>query len=75
MEPQIIDRLFTRLEQSVDRLTERIELLDKAIIAATHPLESRISGLETETAKFKMIVSALAIVSGTITTAGLFHSK
>lgn len=56
-------RLLNRLEQSIDRLNERLDGFEKAITQSVVPVESRVQTMEVEIAQLKMIARAAVLVA------------
>jgi hypothetical protein len=63
-------RLLNRLEQSIDRLNERLDGFEKTITQAVHPVEARVQTLEVEIGQLKLIARA-AVVVASISFAGV----
>lgn len=74
MDTEYQTRLFNRLEQSIDRLNERLEDLGKTIALTVDPVERRVQAMEIEIGRLKLIAGAgmlvaSAAVSGVISLA------
>jgi hypothetical protein len=63
-------RLLNRLEQSIDRLNERLDGFEKTITQAVNPVESRVQAMEVEVAQLKLIARAAVLVAS-ISVAGV----
>jgi hypothetical protein len=63
MDTEFQIRLLNRLEQSIDRLNERLDGFDKTIAEAVTPLGARVQTLEVEVAQLKLIARAAVLVA------------
>jgi hypothetical protein len=63
MDTEFQIRLLNRLEQSIDRLNERLDGFDKTITEAVTPLGARVQTLEVEVAQLKLIARAAVLVA------------
>lgn len=61
-------RLLNRLEQSIDRLNERLDGFEKTIAQSVTPVELRVHAIEVELGKLKLIAGAgMLVASASIT--------
>ncbi len=61
-------RLLNRLEQSIDRLNERLDGFEKTIAQSLNPVEGRVQAIEVELGKLKLIAGAgMLVASASIT--------
>jgi hypothetical protein len=70
MDTEFQIRLLNRLEQSIDRLNERLDGFEKTITQAINPVESRVQAMEVEVAQLKLIARAAVLVAS-ISVAGV----
>jgi hypothetical protein len=56
-------RLLNRLEQSIDRLNERLDGFEKTITQAVIPVEGRVQAMEVDVAQLKLIARAAVLVA------------
>jgi hypothetical protein len=70
MDTEFQIRLLNRLEQSIDRLNERLDGFEKTITQAVTPVEARVQSMEVEVAQLKLIARAAVLVAS-ISVAGV----
>jgi hypothetical protein len=63
MDTEFQIRLLNRLEQSIDRLNERLDGFEKTITQAVTPVEVRVQTMEVDVAQLKLIARAAVLVA------------
>jgi hypothetical protein len=63
MDTDFQTRLLNRLEQSIDRLNERLDGFEKTITQTVHPVEARVQAMEIEIGQLKLIARAAVVVA------------